>query len=143
MMNTEKYLKVTEKKLVTDLSNTFPGRSEVFLQDSVPCHKAKKVMKYMKEIILKVLDWPENSPDLNPIENLWSIIKLRLRSEDCTAKTKVIEAIIRIWFRDPEIKEKYHKLVDSTPNRVQQVLKNDGGHIMYQIWFTVSKIALV
>ena len=77
------------------------------------------------------MDWPENSSDLNPIDNLWSIIKLRLRSEDCATQIKLIWAVIRIWFTDLEIKKKCLKLVDSMPNRVQQVLKNDGGHIMY------------
>ena len=85
----------------------------------------------MKKMKITVLDWSGNSPDLNPIENLWSIMKLRLRNEDCATKIKLIEAIIRIWYRDPEIKENCQKLVDSMPNRVQQVLKNNGGHIMY------------
>ena len=130
MMNREKYLKVLKKKVVTDLQNTFPDGSGVFQQDFAPCHKAKQVMKYLKEMKIKVLDWPRNFPDLNLIQ-LWSIIKLRLRSQDCTTKTKLVEAIIRICFRDLEIKEKCHKLVDSMPNRVQQVLKNGGDRTMY------------
>ena len=48
----------------------------MFQNDSVPCHKAKKVMDYKEKIKFMVLDWPDNSPDLHPIENLWSIIKL-------------------------------------------------------------------
>ena len=42
MMNTQKYLKVLEKEVVTDLSNTFPGGSGVFQEDSAPYHEAKK-----------------------------------------------------------------------------------------------------
>ena len=131
MMNAEKYIQVLEEKVVRDLVKAFPDGSGVYQQDSAPCHTAKKVMAYMKKMKITVLDWPGNSPDLNPIENLWSIMKLRLRNEDCTTKIKLIEAIIRIWYRDPEIKENCQKLVDSMPNRVQQVLKNNGGHIMY------------
>ena len=77
-----------------------------------------------------VLDWPVNSPDLNLIENLWSIIKLQLRSEDSTTKIKLIKAIIRIWYWDLEIRVKRQTLVNSMPNKVQHVIKNDGGHIM-------------
>ena len=131
MMNAGKYIQVLEEKVVRDLAKAFPDGSGVYQQDSAPCHRAKKVMVYMKKMKITVLDWPGNSPDLNPIENLRSIMKLRLRNEDCTTKIKLIEAIIRIWYRDPEIKENSQKLVDSMPNRVQQVLKNNGGHIMY------------
>ena len=72
-----------------------------------------------KKIKITVLHWPGNSSDLNPIKNLRSMIKLRLGSEDCTTKTKLIEAKIWIWYYDPDIKEKCQTLVDSMPNRVQ------------------------
>jgi len=37
-----------------------------------------------------VLDWPGNLPDLNPIQNLWSIRKARLQTFDCTTKTMLV-----------------------------------------------------
>ena len=45
---------------------------------------------------ITVLDWPGNSPDLNPIENLSSIVKNRLKKMDCTTKIKLIEAVIHV-----------------------------------------------
>ena len=56
MINAEKYLEVAEKKAVADLANAFPDGSGVFQKDSAPCHKAKKVMNYMKKIKITVLD---------------------------------------------------------------------------------------
>ena len=49
-----------------------------------------------QEANLNVIDWPGNSPDLNAIENLWSVRKSRLQKFDCTM-TKLIEAIIQVW----------------------------------------------
>ena len=78
---------------------------------------------------IKVLDWPGNSPDLNPIENLWSIVKNRLRKLDWTTKSKLIQFVIHVWFRDEEIKEICKKSILSMKNRVDLVLKAKGGHI--------------
>ena len=80
-MNAEKYIKVVNKKVVAGLASAFLDESGVFLHDSAPCHKAKKVMDYIKKMKITVLNLPGNSPDLNPIENLWSIIKLGLCSK--------------------------------------------------------------
>ena len=80
---------------------------------------------------ITVLDWPGNSPDLNPIENLWSIVKNRLRKMDCTTKIKLIEAVIHVRFHDEEIKKICKTLVLSMKKRVKSVLENKGGHINY------------
>jgi len=50
-----------------------------------------------QEAKLNVIDWPGNSPYLNPIEKLWSIRKSRLQKFDCTTMTNLIEAIIQVW----------------------------------------------
>jgi transposase len=44
------------------------------MQDNVPCHKAKKVMDFLREQNVETLNWPPHSPDLNHIENIWKII---------------------------------------------------------------------
>ena len=49
--------------------------SEVFMHDSAPCHKAKKVTRFLEQKQTNVLKWPGNSPGLNPIENCWQKMK--------------------------------------------------------------------
>jgi len=85
----------------------------------------------MKENNIKVLDWPGKSQDLNPIENLWSIIKSRLLKKDCTTTRKLTEAIIEAWYRKPKISENCKNLIEFMTNRVSELLKNEGGHIKY------------
>ena len=87
--------------------------------------------KVFNEAAINVLDWPGNSPNLNPIENLWSILKSCLQKLDSTTKTKLTEAVIQVWHRDPAIIENCKRLVESMPRRVKKVLKNQGGHTSY------------
>ena len=64
--------------------------------------RQKQVKKFMNESYIKLLEWPENCPDQNPIENLWSICTLR--TMDCTLKEKMIQALSQMnHYKDPQI----------------------------------------
>ena len=73
-----------------------------------------------------MLEWLGNSPDLNPIENSWAIIKQRLRGIDCTTMEKLIQSIIQLWYKDPQITQNREKRVDSMSERVKQLLERHG-----------------
>jgi len=131
MMRSAQYIDVLQKRLVPELEKRFPDGSGIFQQDLAPCHTSKIVKNFMTEKNIQVLDWPGNSPDVSPIENLWAICKSRLRTMDCTTKEMLIQALIQVWYRDPKINSDCSNLVDSMPNRVQMLIKNRGGHIRY------------
>ena len=131
MMNSDKYIDVLQKRVVPEMAKVFSDGSDIFQQDLAPCHTSRKVTKFFADNQIKVREWPGNSPDLNPIENLWAIIKQRLRGKDCTTMQKLIEAIFQLWYRDPQIIQNCKYLVDSMPERVKQLLKSRGGHIRY------------
>lgn len=45
---------------------------QVFMHNDAPCHRGEKAQKLLQDHRIKVLDWPGDSLDLNPIENAWS-----------------------------------------------------------------------
>ena len=76
-VNGEKYTEVMDSKLPT---MTSIHHTAIFQQDEAPCHTAKVILKWFKENIIDLLEWPGNSPDLNPIENLWKLMKRKVAS---------------------------------------------------------------
>jgi transposase len=131
IMNADRYIDVVNNNIQKDMKEAFTGGNGIFQQDLAPCHRAKKVRKLFREKNIRLLDWPGNSPDLNPIENLWSIVKAELLKRDCTTEAKLTRSVIDIWFSDPKINKCCLKLVDSMPERIMQVILNRGGHTKY------------
>ncbi|KAJ4440914.1 hypothetical protein ANN_10762 [Periplaneta americana] len=131
MMNSDKYIHLLETRIVSQLQKSFPDGRGVFQQDLAPCHTSRKTTEFFNKKNIQVLPWPGNSPDINPIENLWSICKRRMQKMDCSTKEKMISALIGVWFHDEEMKNICGKLVESMPNRLRAVIRNKGGHIDY------------
>ncbi len=73
-MNSEHYQQVLEDHLLPFVAN---HRSTHFLQDEAPCHASKRIKQYLADKLFQVMDWPGNSPDLNPIKNAWNYRKNR------------------------------------------------------------------
>ena len=85
-MNGMTYCEVLRHELVQSMSMV-PNKSElIFQQDLAPWHTSNIVQATIKQMKLKVLDWAPKSPDLNPVEILWSILDKILASKPIYSK---------------------------------------------------------
>ncbi len=78
-MNAERYIKVLEQHMLPSRWCLFQGRPCVFKQDNATTHNADITTAWLRSIRVLVLNWPACSQDLSPIENIWRIIKRKIR----------------------------------------------------------------
>ena len=100
------------------------------MQASAPCHKPKLVSAWLKKEQIEVLQWPGNSPDLNPIENAWNQMQMKLSCKYTSSVLQLREEIKKLWVLDMDIAY-FQKLSDSMPTRIQNVIKAKGNMTKY------------
>ena len=104
---------------------------EVFQQNNDPKHTSQKAKNWFNDHSFEVMVWPPQSPDLNPIEHLWGILKRKL-----AAYPEAPQGMEELWQRVQVEWEKIgveecRKLIESMPARVKAVLKAKGGYTKY------------
>lgn len=80
-VNQEKYIEILDKNLYNWSISLYPDGCFSFWQDNAPCHKGKTTMKWLQDYIPPLIQVPAHSPDLNPIELIWGIMKTRIQKE--------------------------------------------------------------
>ena len=121
-VNAEIYQEMLKKNLFKRAewkSNNF-----VLMQDGAPAHRAASTKEFLAAHNVELLPWPPHSPDLNPIENLWAIIKRKLRVTCFTKQDELENEINRVWDAIPM--KTVNRLVNSFPKRLDKCEENGG-----------------
>ncbi|GFS52869.1 transposable element Tcb1 transposase [Trichonephila clavipes] len=103
----------------------------IFQQDNARPHVARIVQRFFVHHQIELLPWLARSPDLSPIENMWSMVAQRLTQITPPAATpdQLWQRVEAAWSAVPQ--EHIQSLYESLPRRVAAVISNNGGYSDY------------
>lgn len=122
-----KYRQILQQNLLPLVAERQRRRLQTILQDdNAPVHRANVVTAWKTKNNVTTLEWPAQSPDLNPIENLWMVLKRAISSRSPSPQTVAdLQVVIQEeWKKIP--KGDVQKLVESMPKRALDVIKANG-----------------
>ncbi|KAL0199191.1 hypothetical protein M9458_007731, partial [Cirrhinus mrigala] len=123
-VNAASYQEILEHFMLPSAEKLYGDEDFIFQHDLAPAHSAKTTGKWFTDHGITVLNWPANSPDLNPIENLWDIVKRKLRDARPNTLDELKAAIEASWASITP--QRCHRLIASMPRRIEAVISAKG-----------------
>ncbi len=125
------YQEILEHFMLSSADQLFKNADFIFQQDLAPANTAKSTKSWLNDHGVGVLDWPANSPDLNLIENLGGIVKRKMRNKIPKNADEPKATVKETWASIPP--QQCHKLITSTPRRIEAVIKAKGAPTKYWV----------
>jgi len=74
------------------------------------------------------LNWPPKSPDMNPIENVWHMLKLRLKRRFHNKKPRTVDEVMKVAGEEWEGLDwdRIYRMIDGMPRRIKTLIEKEG-----------------
>ena len=123
-MNRYDFINILKQNLHQSAEKLGLSRSFYFEQDNDPKHTDVDVRLWLLYNSKNQLKTPPQSPDLNPIEHLWSLLERKIRNHVITSKEMLKTVLLEEWEKITPLETS--KLVQSMQKRLLEVLHRRG-----------------
>ncbi len=130
-VNAAIYQDILEHFMLPSADKIYGDADFIFQQDLAPAHIAKGTKSWFNDHGVTVLDWPANTPDLNPTENIWGIVKRKMRDTRPNNADDLKAAIKATWA--PITPEQCHRLIVFMPRCIDAVIHAKEGPTKYWV----------
>lgn len=117
------------KQLFPTSQSRSTSKHVVMQHDNARAHKSAIVETFLKNQNVSLIEWPAQSPDLNPMESIWAAMMRKLQGNIFTSKALCWNAVQQAW--NDLTKEEIKAIVQSMPRRLSAVKKSHGYHTPY------------
>ena len=134
-MNKDSYHSILVHHAMPSVNRIFnDNQLWIFMHDNNPKHTSGKVKDYLqskaakKRSKIKLMDWPSQSPNLNPLELLWEECDREMKKRKPTNLASLETVVREVWTTMPT--QKMHKLIARLPALCKETIKANGAYFI-------------
>lgn len=129
IMNSGVYQKILKENVRPSVRALKLKRSWIMQQDNDPKHTSKSTSEWLRKSKIKVLEWPSQSPDLNPIEMLWCDLKRAVHARKPSNMADLKQFCQEEWAKI--LPQRCERLLTNYRKRLISVIAAKGGPTRY------------
>ena len=128
-MNSSVYIDITRNHLIPAANRLYAGSGWLLMRDLAGWHRSGVTMDFYEESQIELFDFPSKSPDVNPIENVWSLLKRNVYKRHIENSDDLEQAINEEW--EALSNELVIRIFNSIYDRVDALISSKGSVIKY------------
>jgi len=117
------YQQIIDENLIDEMNMLYED-GWWLMQDNASCHTSRSTHDWLENMNIRVIDWPPNSPDLNPIENVWGMMKIIISHEEPIGMGPFKQIVRDVWAQIDH--DKLESFLKSMPQRIEKVIAAKG-----------------